>query len=1486
MKNFKDSILGLLEQLDCLTQSVTEEKTSSDLEFKDLLLLLSALLNSIKEKIITEQEEVKNILTRVKPVTEYLARKKNISKARQYHDDVINLCKDLNNNEFKSIAADHHLSISQLDSSQDIILKEEFIEEKEKIDELLGNLDHLCQAALLKAQPVEKEISSLKIKLISAANFQLVNFYPLSDEPVEKKAILLQQKAIENIITQSSKSENKGAGCHFVHSLILKTLKTKSYDIEWKKNLLCYLSYAYQLRKPDILPSDEKEDWKIYRIQLKESREKLNRQLIDGHLDRIDSEKRINAAHRYSADIKKLLQDIAAECSNLIYPPPLTFEFCLVALGSITRKELLPYSDLECLLLTGDSKDADWESNKASPAAKYLEKWFKLFQFYIVSLGESLNEKPGFRLDGYCDKVDITNLQLIKGNPSNPEFRKTVNGIIEAINSLTQDKTQTDPHSLYSLLSLDYISGNDQMKLFNDYHKKMQELTEDSHNTPLQQIAISQLTLFDQMYQKINEEMEGKTTPLKIKQHYWQLLTYPLYSLALYHNRIKFYDSKNINPPKSTTDIILLLEQNKLFSPEQAKKFQITLSDLYQIRFKLHQSAQFQKESYHSKSETILEKSELENLDRIKNEFLKVYYNAISAFLKTKKWSLNPLPKSFDDMLEIWKKHDEQIKSQNEEIKALKKEMGQKTKMSMISITPIYYILSNHLNKTSLFFELDKKTDSTCPLQSYIISYLDSLNRLMFVSLLYTYGKLNYKSEFLIDKLLINRSPNQKSLSPKTESGKKQKLQPMTTEGNGDCPFHAVLGEWNEFKNKYICSELEKKREAVQIEICKIADNDNKDECKPLQDLIVEGIKAATMDKISLGKNSGILLQSWQEFEKKQKNPNGWDKFHEELKKHSDIMEFINQYVPSGELLTASQYHIALTKENSTLRALILSLKDLEAARCAYDKERSQGFEWDSHLNSEIKKEYGQYFGKKGRWLLPHELGIIAIVFKVTVHFYAARNAIPQTYNPDQKKTVHVRFRPGHYERLEYVKSRRIPMEETALNNNSVKQYLRNELKIYEMECKTVHDETQTSIENYRQVSFNQFYTFCKGNSSKLQPKERREALMKLLCIAIENYGDGLSFVRTIHSDREKHATLSGGQTIQFKFALKDESRDIEEEIKEEISKLKKPYRILTIVINYSRDNKPALTGYIQPFKSKEFKKYTIKSDDLIKCIKKHILDSDFKRYKSQIEQQFWTQPSIRKKWQEASIQLIEEENWLITVYNNFQKGKKLESGYINNSWLKILQKSTGHGKSLRDELQQDEKLNPVLSTASSLLINFMLLSRLMGYAVLDYREDPDLDNHICQNKINKDLIEMSILVLKNLYRNLLSFRQMTHFGEISKISKFFTLIDSTIEEDICDRFDSAISLFYVVIKRIITIWGSRKNDQSRISRWSFIDEPWPEISRHIPGFGTMEFKERQQLINNLTIFRKELERNHDFSGIEHADVDSRLYRSCDNFFN
>lgn len=1591
MRNFKESVLGLIKQMDNFVKAVSEEKQEKTDFLVKLLLLLSTLLDSIKEKIIIELDDIQIILAQVKPVTDFLAKKRHISKAKQYHDDVINICNDLKQDTLNLIQAYHHESISKLSKDLDVIIQTDFVQEKEDIDELLVNLNHKCRASLLKwyhlylvseldikeceqirgnaiilsdknqacfiiedklviknGQPVvveeisrqeievgesikpkkytisnskrdkviheciskgseviskhikeiEKEITGLKIKLINAVNIKLINLYPLPNESAEQKLFQIQTKAIDNIFKQLSRSGNQILLCHFVRCIIQKTLKSKRYDIEWKKNLLCLLFDAYEISGNSIdLPSDEKiEDWQVYRIRLKESREKLNQVLTDENLFKIDSEKRARAFHRYSEEIKKLVEDISARCTELICPPPVEFEFCLVALGSMTRKELLPYSDLECLFLVADSKNLDWESEKPSPQAKYLECWFKFFQFYIASFGESTDDKPGFRLDGCCDgNVGLVNRQLIKGNPSNPEFRKTPNEVIEILrhsiinqdSPRDTDKLYVDQYTLYSLLHIDYIGGSDQKRLFNACQRGIQELTteltSDFKQTVTQEIALRQLEAFRKYYDKSEE----KTFIIDIKSDYWQSLVYPMYSLALYFNLIKFYDPENSIATRSTFDILSLLQRKKnLISPEQLEKFQITIADLYQIRFKLHHNAGCQREIFDQKNEGYLRNSDLEILSRTKNDFLMAFYGAVRRFIKTKNWFLDSLPQSYEDLLKVIIEnkaaHEERLNALEIERKQSRK-YSEKTK---IEVTPVYHILANDCKIDSQLDKLENQIDLSGKVQSHITVYADDQDRLVFVVMLFVSRKRECKKRFLLEELLRKNIESPKSSSLEDEIKKEKKLEKKPTEGNGDCPFHAVLGEWDEYKGRYICSNVEEARKKVKSAVYAIAESK---ESSSLQDLVLAGIKAAIMDNISLGKSSDFLLVVWREFREQQKKSDSWDKFKKELEKYPDIVEFINKHGGSLEQLTFQKYSNALNKEDGELRVRILSLKDLEEARRIFDEERSKGFDWEIHLNQDIRKEYGDYIARSRQWLLPHELGIIAIVFKITVYYYASSNALPQIYNKGHQEIVQVQYEHDgrHYSRLV---SRRSSFDEIVLNEDRVKKYLDNEFKIREMAGTVSSNSYQATSGNYERATFGRFFDFCLEKRNKFSEKQVKQALVRLLCIIIEKHSTQLSFVRTTQSDQDKNSDLSRGQTIQFKFALPDRDEKnmvekVEGEIIEEIGRLNKAYTVLTILFQYSKDNNPTLTGYIYTpdAKYKELVRYPLDYFSFKSKMKKYLDHKDYDSYKRQIER-FWEKPSIRRKWQEASIKLIEEEKWLMTLYNAQKTDRnKIELGFIRTAWFQILEKSVQGKKNFRRQLERDQILKPILFAASQFAINVMLFFQLTGHALFYYREDPDLDDLIEQKKINQKLVEENIMLLKLFYHNLILFKDSINFDKISGINKLSTLISVKSVGDIDDKFYSAISLMYIVLKMIINEWNHRSADHSQ-KAWLFFD-PWADISRHIPGFGSLKLKDRQQIINNLTFFHNELEKNNDFSKIQVAGAQQRLYNQCDLFF-
>ena len=523
--------------------------------------------------------------------------------------------------------------------------------------------------------------------------------------------------------------------------------------MEWHKKILCFLFFAIQIQHNSFNSLDkekkyDEQDWFNPRYRLNESRKKLNEKLKEESLFKTDTEKRIRAIREYNDEVKKILQDISNLCMDLIIPPLEPPQFCLAATGSTSRKELLPYSDLECLLLVADTKDKNWDELELQPKAKYLKLWYDFFQFFMLIFGESMNKTPGFQLD-------------IEGHPTSLQHRQTPANLMQTLKDLPiNDKSNFDSEEFkraYSCLTMDYLAGNDQGKLLNDYQKGLQELKE----TVIKKILLSQLKKFHGEYENKNEK---NNSYLNLKTYYWQPLIYPLQILALYFDLVSFNNTEN------TLDVISLFLKKEMITPEQAKKLHTIVADIYQIRWKLHNHHKHQNEIFEIKSESfahpVLNHLELDRLNEIGSEFFKIFYQSISSFLRTTYWSLDPLPASTDevtrkmqDIIRVeLKSRDEkmrtlehQIQESSQEIKKLKEQVNENKN---VKVSPIYHIVQSDYVQWEIE-KLKKARDETGPCKLYIIIYREAdqtvLRYLLFKSQDVRDEKIVLPKEYIIE---------------------------------------------------------------------------------------------------------------------------------------------------------------------------------------------------------------------------------------------------------------------------------------------------------------------------------------------------------------------------------------------------------------------------------------------------------------------------------------------------------------------------------------------------------------------------------------------------------------------------------------------------------------------------------------------------------------------------------------------------------------
>ncbi len=291
------------------------------------------------------------------------------------------------------------------------------------------------------------------------------------------------------------------------------------------------------------------------------------------------------------------------------------------------------------------------------------------------------------------------------------------------------------------------------------------------------------------------------------------------------------------------------------------------------------------------------------------------------------------------------------------------------------------------------------------------------------------------KYDFLVGKVIGFNSDN-----------KEQAFEPSLnrlawvseeTEGQGDCLFHAVFGNWNEIRRKIFCDEVDTLRKRVQGRILEELD---KKEDEVLRKMIIEGIRALIMEEKD--KNSplpnmphtALLLQEYCDWVKQDQEASSirWRAFEIELKKYPQILEFIENHHLSrkkgDKLALREKFQNALNTrtQEDVLRTMIRREPLLELAYAGYNK--GEEFNWKLKLSNakELITEYAQFVGRRGQSLSPSELEMVAWIFKLNVNFRSdtAANLISHRYG-GTKDFVLVKFTGqgyyGHYERCENI---------------------------------------------------------------------------------------------------------------------------------------------------------------------------------------------------------------------------------------------------------------------------------------------------------------------------------------------------------------------------------------------------------------------------------------------------------------------------------
>ena len=310
-------------------------------------------------------------------------------------------------------------------------------------------------------------------------------------------------------------------------------------------------------RKPSILSSE----WQRYRRQVSSYRKILKR----GITKPLQFSKSQEA---FTENMQGLAKQFLRESEAFLGDPP--EPYCLLGLGSISRKKMSPFSDLECVFLVSNPQSAGWDKRQTN-AAYYFDALYQLFEFKMASLGELC----GFHLDA-------------QGHPRNESrLRGTIKEIIE---ESIPPKAPLDDAVTYSLLQPCLIHGNE--TLFEQYQTEW--------NIALNQVVSTKnqdpkpwgtliATRFMQYHNKYLKEQLSFCPDLNkpcvdIKKRYVSPLFYMITDIALYHKLF-------FTTPVSALDT-LVSQYNLSNMWANAYRQAIQWADRIRVRLHLHYGEQ------------------------------------------------------------------------------------------------------------------------------------------------------------------------------------------------------------------------------------------------------------------------------------------------------------------------------------------------------------------------------------------------------------------------------------------------------------------------------------------------------------------------------------------------------------------------------------------------------------------------------------------------------------------------------------------------------------------------------------------------------------------------------------------------------------------------------------------------------------------------------------------------------------------------------
>jgi ankyrin repeat protein len=332
-----------------------------------------------------------------------------------------------------------------------------------------------------------------------------------------------------------------------------------------------------KLKKKDAPSIDGQFSWQSYRRELCELRKifKKNKEEVDNR----------EMQRSFTKRCKELIKKLWEDCVSLLGKPPCPF--CIMGLGSISRNDLAPYSDLDFAFLI---EQGDYKGHE------YFQRLVKLFALKVTLTGEL--DPPGFIIDANEYKSFQRPAQDRNSidTPSGYLKRFLPGGGEEGTESRDIPAYALHrPVLLYATKSGEQLFEKYMQELQGAWHEQISVLTpkksriEDDAKTlsyAYQQEAQLWQTRHNHEYEKQIQAFDSPyTSKINIKERYLAPLTFWISDMALYHG---IFDLDTLQQ--------LELLEGKLANKSLIDKMKKALNTLHCLRIKIQQICQQQQD--------------------------------------------------------------------------------------------------------------------------------------------------------------------------------------------------------------------------------------------------------------------------------------------------------------------------------------------------------------------------------------------------------------------------------------------------------------------------------------------------------------------------------------------------------------------------------------------------------------------------------------------------------------------------------------------------------------------------------------------------------------------------------------------------------------------------------------------------------------------------------------------------------------------------